>query len=41
VQNTKRATKFVVKRDGKPFLEGELFDIQLTKKFDDSEFAKP
>ena len=33
--------KFVVKRDGKPFIDGELSEYQLLEKVDDSVFAKP
>lgn len=41
VQGTRQATKFVVKRDGKLYLEGEVSDYQLTEKLDDGVFAKP
>jgi len=33
--------KFVVKRDGKLFVEGEATDYQLAEKLEDSVFAKP
>jgi hypothetical protein len=41
VQETKQAMKFVVKRDGKLYVEGELSDYQLIEKLDDGVFAKP
>ncbi|MCS6865868.1 MAG: hypothetical protein RMJ56_02125 [Gemmataceae bacterium] len=41
VQGTKQAVKFVVKRDGKLFLEGEASEIHLAEKIDDATFAKP
>jgi hypothetical protein len=41
VQGTKQAMKFTVKRDGKPYLEGEITEYQLVEKLDDSVFAKP
>ncbi len=41
VQGTKQAMKFVVKRDGKLFVEGEVSDCQLSEKLEDSVFAKP
>ena len=41
VQGTKQATKFIVKRDGKLYSEGEISDYQLTEKLDDALFAKP
>jgi hypothetical protein len=41
VQGTKQATKFIVKRDGKLYSEGEVSDFQLTEKLDDGVFAKP
>jgi len=41
VQGTKQAMKFVVKRDGKLFVEGEATDYQLAEKLEDSVFAKP
>src|SRR5262249_15531758 len=40
VQGFKQATKFVIKHDGKPFVEAELSDQQLVEKLDDSVFAK-
>jgi hypothetical protein len=33
--------KVTIKRDGKPFLEMELSDLELSEKLDDSVFAKP
>jgi hypothetical protein len=41
VQGTKAATKFVVTRDGKPFMDGEITDVQLSEKLDDGVFVKP
>jgi hypothetical protein len=41
VQGTKQAMKFVVKRDGKLFVEGEATEYQLLEKLEDSVFAKP
>ena len=41
VQGTKQATKFITKRDGKPYLEGEVTEYQLAEKLDDGVFAKP
>ncbi len=41
VQGTKQAMKFTIKRDGKPFLEGEATECELAEKLDDSVFAKP
>jgi hypothetical protein len=41
LQGTKQAMKFVIKRDGKLYLEGELTDCQLAEKLDASVFAKP
>jgi hypothetical protein len=41
VQGTKQAAKFTVKRDGKPYLEGEVTECQLAEKLDDGVFAKP
>ncbi len=41
VQGTKQAMKFVVKRDGKLFLEGEASEVHLAEKIDDAVFAKP
>ena len=41
VEGTKQSMKFVVKRDGKPFIDGELSEYQLLEKVDDSVFAKP
>ncbi|MBA4066156.1 MAG: hypothetical protein C0501_21050 [Isosphaera sp.] len=41
VQGTKQAMKFTVKRDGKPFMEGEATEVTLAEKLDASVFAKP
>jgi hypothetical protein len=37
----KWAVKFVIKRDGKPFLEGEITEFKHAEKLDDGVFAKP
>ena len=41
VQGTKQAHKFVVKRNGKLFMEGEATGVELSEKLDASTFAKP
>lgn len=41
VQGTKQAMRLIIKRDGKRFLDGELSDVQLVERLDDSVFAKP
>jgi hypothetical protein len=41
VQGTKQAMKFTVRRDGKPYLEGEITECRLAEKLDDGVFAKP
>jgi hypothetical protein len=41
VQGTKQAHKFVVKRNGKLFMEGEATKVELSEKLDASTFAKP
>jgi hypothetical protein len=41
VQGIKHAMKFIVKRDGKLFLEGEATECHLAEKLDASVFAKP
>jgi hypothetical protein len=41
VQGTKQAMKFVVKRNGKLFMEGEASEVKLYEKLDDSLFKKP
>jgi hypothetical protein len=41
VQGAKQAMKFLVKRDGKLYVEGELSDLQLAEKLADSVFARP
>ena len=33
--------KFVIKKDGKPFLEAEVEEVKRLEKIDDSTFAKP
>jgi hypothetical protein len=38
---TKQATKILVKNDGKKFLEGQLTDVKILEKLDDSVFAEP
>jgi len=41
VNGLKEAMKFVIKKDGKPFLEAEVEEIRRQEKVDDSVFAKP
>jgi hypothetical protein len=41
VQGTQQAMKFLVKRDGKVFMEGEATSYELTEKLPDSVFDKP
>jgi hypothetical protein len=41
VEGTKQAMKFLVKRDGKLFIDGEVSEYQLLEKVEDSVFAKP
>lgn len=41
VQGTKQAMKFTIKRDGKPFMEGEASEITLADKLDANLFTKP
>jgi len=41
VQGTKQAHKFVVKRDGKLYLEGETSEVTLTETLDANLFVKP
>lgn len=41
VKGTKQAHKITVKRNGKPFLDGEVTNIELFEKLDASTFAKP
>ncbi|HYH67981.1 MAG TPA: hypothetical protein VD866_25010 [Urbifossiella sp.] len=41
VQGTKQPYKFVVKRDGKLYLEGEASEITLTETLDANLFVKP
>jgi hypothetical protein len=33
--------KVTIQRDGKPYVEGELIDVKITEKLDDSVFEKP
>jgi len=41
VQGVKQAMKFTVKRDGKPFLDGEATEYTLADKFPADTFVKP
>jgi hypothetical protein len=41
VDGAKVPAKVVIKRDGKPFVEGEMKNLKTVTKFDDSTFAKP
>jgi hypothetical protein len=41
IDGAKVATKFVIKRDGKPYVEAELTDLKPAAKLDDKLFAKP
>jgi hypothetical protein len=41
VQGIKLAFKNVVKREGKPFVDGELFDYKGSEKLPENTFAKP
>lgn len=41
VQGTKQSMKFTVKRNGKPFMEGEVTAVELFEKLDAGTFAKP
>ena len=41
VQGTKQAAKFVVKRDGKLFLEGEVTEMTISESLGDGVFVKP
>jgi hypothetical protein len=41
VGGLKEAMKFVIKKDGKPFLEAEVEEVKRQEKLDDSTFAKP
>jgi len=41
VQGVKYAMKITVKRDGKPYVEGEVTDVEVAEKLDDGVFAKP
>jgi hypothetical protein len=41
VQGVKSAMRFVVQRDGKPYLEGTTTNLQLLEKLDAATFARP
>lgn len=41
VQGTQQAMKFVVKRDGKLYMEGTISEVVLSEKLDPSLFTKP
>lgn len=41
VGGIKMATKEVIKRDGKNFVDGESYDVKLLDKLDDKVFSKP
>ena len=41
VQGVKYAMKITVKRDGKPYVEGEVTDVEFAEKLDAGVFAKP
>ncbi len=41
IAGAKRATKFLVKRDGEKFVEAEMHDVEPSGKLDDSVFGKP
>jgi hypothetical protein len=41
VQGTKQSGKFVIRRDGKLFMEGEATEITLTDTLDPSQFIRP
>jgi hypothetical protein len=41
VKDRKVAKKVEVKRDGKPFIEAEVTEVEILEKVEDSEFAKP
>jgi outer membrane lipoprotein-sorting protein len=41
VSGVKRPMKLLINRDGKKYVEGELTDVELKEKLDDSVFAKP
>lgn len=41
VDGIKMAMKEVIKRDGKNYVDGESFDVQLPEKLDDKVFSKP
>jgi hypothetical protein len=41
VKGTKQANKFSTQRDGKPFMNGEVTEIQLLETLDESVFVKP
>lgn len=41
VDGIQHATKYVINRDGKKFVESEVTDVKNVEKVDDKEFAKP
>lgn len=41
VQGTKQAMKFLTKRDGKKFIEGDVTSVELFEKLDANTFTKP
>jgi hypothetical protein len=41
VSGFKHAMKLVINRDGKKYVEGEISDVEVKDKLDDSVFAKP
>jgi hypothetical protein len=41
VNGVKVAAKMVDKRDGQPYVDGEIFDVKLAEKLDDKVFDKP
>jgi hypothetical protein len=41
VQGTKQAMKFTVRHDGKVYLDGEVTEMKLVEKLEDSVFSKP
>ena len=41
VQGTKQAMRFITRRDGKLYMEGEITEYVLAEKLDERTFAKP
>src|SRR5262245_27670424 len=41
MQGTRQAMKFLVKRDGKVYVEGEMTECHLLERLDDTIFARP